>query len=114
MIALVFETISNFDNKRKRMQRQKKMSVERNNTNELGDYSTIEPIEAPWLVAQNLSTLKSKDLKKIINDQNEEILALKLRNFEAQIEINQRNDEIKRMKEYIVHREKIAVHSRMK
>ena len=52
------------------------MSLERNNTNEFGDYSTIEPIEAPWL-AQNLNTLKSKDLKKIINDQNEEILALK-------------------------------------
>ena len=110
---MAFETIFNFDNKRKRMQRQKKMSVERNNTNEFGDYSTIEPIEAPWL-AKNLNTLEPKNLKKIINDQNEEILALKLRNFEAQIEINQRDDEIKRMKEYIVHREKIAVHSRMK
>ena len=56
--------------------------------------------EAPWS-AQNLATLKTEELKKIIEIQNEDIFSLKLRQFEAQIKINQKDDEIETLKEMI-------------
>ena len=76
------------------------MSFERNDTtNVFGDHSAVEVV-APWL-AQNLETLEPKRLKKILVAQNEEIIELKLLNFEAQIKINQRDDEIKRLRDLI-------------
>ena len=55
---------------------------------------------APWF-GTNLAALQLERLKKIIQDQNEDIFNLKLKCFEAQIKINQKNDEIQRLKEAI-------------
>ena len=55
---------------------------------------------APWSVI-NLAALQLGRLKKIIQDQNEDIFTLKLKCFEAQIKINQKNDEIQRLKEVL-------------
>ena len=55
---------------------------------------------APWS-GTNLAALQLERLKKIIQDQNEDIFILKLKLFEAQIKINQKNDEIQRLKEVI-------------
>ena len=55
---------------------------------------------APWF-GTNLAALQLERLKKIIQDQNEDIFNLKLKCFEAQIKINQKNDEIQRLKEVI-------------
>ena len=55
----------------------------------------------PTWFGTNLAALQLKRLKKIVQDQNEDIFILKLKCFEAQIKINQKNDEIQRLKEII-------------
>ena len=74
------------------------MSADKKNAILFGDH--LKSHEAPWL-AQNLATLKTEELKKIIEIQNEDIFSLKLLQFEAQIKINQKDDEIERLKEII-------------
>ena len=63
-------------------------------------YGDLSTQKAPWS-APNLTTLQPERLKKIIEVQNEDIFALKLQCFEAQIQINQKDSEIQRLKEVI-------------
>ena len=63
-------------------------------------YGDLSTQKAPWSTP-NLTTLQPERLKKIIEVQNEDIFALKLQCFEAQIQINQKDSEIQRLKEVI-------------
>ena len=74
------------------------MSADKKNAILFGHH--LKNQEAPWL-DQNLATLKTEELKKIIEIQNEDIFSLKLLQFEAQIKINQKDDEIENLKEII-------------
>ena len=74
------------------------MSADKKNAILFGHH--LKNHEAPWLV-QKLETLKTEELKKIIEIQNEDIFALKLLQFEAQIKINQKDEEIENLKEII-------------
>ena len=62
-----------------------------------GDRIQLNP-DAPIFKAAKSET---QTLAKIIANQNEDIVSLKLINFEAQIEITKKDDEIQRLKEII-------------
>ena len=55
---------------------------------------------APWS-GTNLAALQLERLLRESSRKNEDIFSLKLKSFEAQIKINQKNDEIQRLKEVI-------------
>ena len=51
--------------------------------------------------SKTLPVPEIKQLTQIIANQNEDIVSLKLINFEAQIEINKKDEEIERLREII-------------